>query len=234
MNYKSQERDPGKVKYWALAVLCLLREFPMHPYQMRVTVRERHKEERLGLKAGSMYHAIAWLENNQFIEPFETSRQGKRPERTVYRITAAGEKEMLRWLGELLATPAKEASSFSVALDHTIHLSPSGAAEQLEQRAARLSPRIAEMEQVLQTLAPRIGRVNVLEIEYELAMCRAELSWVQQLVGEMRSGTLTWNIEQILNYLRNAGRNRLPKQSEDGRPRLAPASQKKNKQHSNL
>ena len=47
--------------HWALAVLCLLRERHMHPYEMRRLMRERHKEERLRLKAGSLYHAIGWL-----------------------------------------------------------------------------------------------------------------------------------------------------------------------------
>src|SRR4030095_2870823 len=198
----------AKSKLWALAVLCLLRERPMHPYQMRVLMRERHKEDRLSLKAGSLYHAIGWLEKLQLVEAVPTTRQGKRPARTVYRLTKSGERELLNWLRELLSTPVREASSFAVALDHSVHLPPNEAAAQFESRAALLQPRLHEMEYILRTLAPTIGRVNLLEVEFEHAICQAELSWVRQTARELRSGSLAWNIEQILSYLRSASPNR--------------------------
>ena len=46
---------------WEIAVLALLREAPMHPYQMQRLLRHRHKDEILALKRGSLYHAIGRL-----------------------------------------------------------------------------------------------------------------------------------------------------------------------------
>jgi DNA-binding PadR family transcriptional regulator len=204
MSYRPRSPERNKTKHWALAVLCLLREREMHPYEMRRLLRERHKEERLLLKAGSLYHAIGWLEQESLIEPVQTSRQGKRPERTVYRIKPAGEERLLSWLRELLSTPIKEAASFAVALDHAIHLPPEGVAEQLEKRAGLLQPRIQELEYVLQLLGPKIGRVNLLEIEFECAMCKSELTWIRQVAMDLRSGGLTWDLAQVLRYLRSA------------------------------
>jgi DNA-binding PadR family transcriptional regulator len=175
----------------------------MHPYEMRRLLRERHKEERLLLKAGSLYHAIGWLEQESLVEAVQTSRQGKRPERTVYRIKPAGEERLLIWLQELLSTPAREVASFAVALDHAIHLPPEEVAEQLEKRVGLLQPRIQELEYVLQLLAPKVGRVNLLEIEFECALCKSELAWTQQVASDLRSGRLTWDLAQILSYLRN-------------------------------
>ena len=40
-----------------------------------------------------------------YIEPVETSREGRRPERTTYRITEAGKAELMDWLRELLSIP---------------------------------------------------------------------------------------------------------------------------------
>src|ERR671936_1214287 len=90
---------------WALAVLGLLREAPMHPYEMQRQLRMRHTDELLALKRGSLYHAIYQLQRDGLIEPVEVSREGRRPERTVYRITADGEDELINWLRELLAVP---------------------------------------------------------------------------------------------------------------------------------
>ena len=60
MNYMSFE--PG---IWEIAVLALLREAPMHPYQMQRLLHLRHKDEILALKRGSLYHAIRRLAENE-------------------------------------------------------------------------------------------------------------------------------------------------------------------------
>jgi DNA-binding PadR family transcriptional regulator len=198
----------GQRNHWALAVLALLREREMHPYEMRRLMRERNKEERLVLKAGSLYHAITWLERGSLIEAIRTERQGKRPERTTYRITKTGKGELLKWLKELIAIPLRESASFVVGLDHLVHLSPAEAAAQLEQRLKLLEPRLKEMDGVLQMLAPKIGRINLLEVEFEQALCQAEVSWLRQVVRDLRSGALAWDIELILRYLRAAAENR--------------------------
>ena len=51
----------------ALAVLVLLYERPMHPYEMAATLRERHKEDSIKLRYGSLYTVIALLVKVGFI-----------------------------------------------------------------------------------------------------------------------------------------------------------------------
>src|SRR5947209_14755192 len=93
---------------WELAVLALLREEPMHPYEMQRLLKERHEDEVLGLKRGSLYHAINRLMRSGLIEAVTTDREGRRPERTTYRLAANAEQEFLRWLRQRLATPQGE------------------------------------------------------------------------------------------------------------------------------
>lgn len=193
---------PSQRLHWTLAVLALLRERPMHPYEMRRLIRERHKEERLLIKPGSLYHAIAWLEKEKLIEARKKTRVGNRPERTVYRILKSGEKAFLAALQEMLAAPIRESSSFAVALDHTVHLQPNEVADCLDQRIQQLKKRLPPMDYVLKDLAPKIGRINLLEVEFERVQCQAELAWLQKLVAQLRSGQLAWNIQQILGWLR--------------------------------
>src|SRR5713101_6908579 len=71
----------------ALAVLALLFERPMHPYEMAATMKERHKEESIKLRYGSLYTVIDMLLARGLIAAKETLRDGKRPERTVYALT---------------------------------------------------------------------------------------------------------------------------------------------------
>ena len=83
MESRRLRRRPLARTLWSLAVLGLLREHPMHPYEIQRQLHLRHTDELLGLKRGSLYHAIRDLERAGLIEPIETSREGRWPERTV-------------------------------------------------------------------------------------------------------------------------------------------------------
>src|SRR5690242_10782628 len=100
----------------ALAVLALLFERPMHPYEMAATLKHRHKEESIKLRYGSLYAVIEALLKRQNIVAKETSRAGNRPERTVYALTPAGLDELRDWMRDLLRRPAKEFTQFEAAL----------------------------------------------------------------------------------------------------------------------
>src|SRR5262245_16656991 len=92
----------------ALAILNLLYERPMHPYEMQQHMRERGHDFVIKLKGGSLYSTIERLIEGGLIHPVETSREGRRPERTVYALTEVGQDELTVWLRELLARPIHE------------------------------------------------------------------------------------------------------------------------------
>ena len=72
----------------ALSILQLLDERPMHPYELAATMRERHQDEFIRLNFGSLYHTVDMLERNGWILPLEREKEGRRPERTVFRLSA--------------------------------------------------------------------------------------------------------------------------------------------------
>jgi DNA-binding PadR family transcriptional regulator len=183
----------------------------MHPYEMQRLIRQRHKDEFLDLKKGSLYHAIERLKKAGLIEEASTGREGRRPERTTYRITETGETELQDWLRSLLAQPAYEASAFIAAMSFVAHLSPEEVIDQLEIRTNQLDCGIVALGAILKNLVPKISRIPLLEAEYMLAMRRAELDWVRSLIAELRAGTLHWNTEHLLN-------------SAKGHPRACPGS----------
>jgi DNA-binding PadR family transcriptional regulator len=191
-------------QHWALAVLCLLRESAMHPYEMRRLLKQRHKDERLVLKPGSLYNAVDTLNQQGLIEEVETSRDGRRPHRTIYRITTAGKVRVVDWITTMVVEVRRDVSSFAVALDHLVHLTPAEAANVLDRRRAALKAAIAEMETVIATVTPRAGRINLIEVEHDLVLCRAQFDWLGRLVADMRAGRLDWDLAQILSAARRA------------------------------
>jgi DNA-binding PadR family transcriptional regulator len=173
----------------ALAVLALLFERPMHPYEMGVTLRHRHKEESIKLRYGSLYTVIDLLMRRGFITARETERDGKRPERTVYEITATGRDELQAWMTDLVAEPAKEYSQFEAALCLLPVLPPDQALVLLRQRLARLHAKIGEIEALHS--APQLADfppLFLIESEYRLALLKAEQHFVADVVKRIESG----------------------------------------------
>jgi DNA-binding PadR family transcriptional regulator len=169
----------------------------MHPYEMQRLIREWHKDEFLDLKRGSLYHAIERLRRAGWIVPIETSREGRRPERTVYRLTEEGERGVLQWLGQMLAKPVREPTQFFAALSFLPHVPPQSVRDRLRERVSLLEEEIAGLETVLKTMVPKIGRLVLVEVEYARAMRQAEREWVKSLLEDLQSGRLTWDPEVI-------------------------------------
>lgn len=197
MNYMATE-----LGIWEIAVLALLREAPMHPYEMQRLLRLRHKDEILALKRGSLYHAIGRLERDQFIAAKSTSRNGRRPERTTYAITATGRKEFARVLRHIVATPRRESSEFMAAMSFLVHLTPDEALPRLEERARHLEDEIGSLSAGIAAASKHVQRINLVESEYLIAMQKAELVWIRSLIGEISKGALTWDLKTILKDAR--------------------------------
>ncbi len=212
MNSSSQRRRrPRRGRtLWALAVLSLLRERDMHPYEMQRQMHIRHTDDLLGLKRGSLYHAINQLQRDGLIESIKTSRAGRWPERTVYRITVDGDEELVVWLRDLISTPVREPSQFTAALAHVVHLAPHDALQQLQMRAVNLAATTAALHAVEHGVGELVGRPAVLEVEYARALLEAELTWLNAVIDDLRLGRLSWDVDKIndqMNIITNEVEN---------------------------
>ncbi len=175
----------------AFAVLGSLSERPMHPYEISTTLRARGKDSSIKLNYGSLYSVVAALEKHGFIEAQETVRDGNRPERTVYRLTDAGQREFADWLTELIGSPSREYHPLEAGLSYMPGLHPDQVVELLEKRIAAVD---AEIEQITaaheQMTAMDFPRVFWVESEFRLALLKAESAYVHQLAEEIRTDAL--------------------------------------------
>ena len=176
----------------ALAVMALLYERPMHPYEMVSLMRERGKHESVRLRYSSLYSVVGALEREGLIVARETVREGRRPERTIYEITGAGRAEFLTWLRELLREPVKEYTQFAAGLSFLPGLPPEEAAELLEERVRRLEKETTEMRSRLDAAKEKydLPRLFLVESEHELMLRESELGWVRKIVDEIEAGAL--------------------------------------------
>jgi DNA-binding PadR family transcriptional regulator len=173
----------------ALAVLGTVIGQPMHPYEMATVIRERGKDRDMPIKWGSLYTVVQNLEKHGFLAVAESSRQGGRPERTVYRITDAGRAELVDWVRELVEVPEREQPRFEAGLSLIGVLGPDEAMRLLRERVTATEQQIAD-DRALLAASAAVPRIFLIEAEYDLAMREAELAWVRGLLGEFESGTL--------------------------------------------
>ncbi|MEV4759237.1 PadR family transcriptional regulator [Micromonospora sp. NPDC049559] len=173
----------------ALAVLSALAQRPMHPYEIATALRSWGKDQDMGLKWGSFYTVVRNMDKHGLIAAVESVREGRRPERTVYRITEAGREELSDWARELVSTPVPERSHFRAGLSVLAVLHPDEATRLLRQRLDLLERDVTTAREALGQHARQIPRLFLVESEYDLAIQEAEAAWIRSLLAEFTSGT---------------------------------------------
>jgi len=174
----------------ALAVLVLLFERPMHPYEMASTLKERRKEASIRINYGALYNVIERLLREKLIAVRETVKEGKLPEKTVYELTPAGEAEMTDWMRELVSSPVKEYPMFEAALSLLPALPPEEVIDLLEIRIGLLEKTIKEIgdeERACEEM--KLPRLFSLESEYFKALTLAEYKFTRDLLSDLKRDT---------------------------------------------
>ena len=173
----------------SLAVLALLFERPMHPYEISQTLRERHKHDSIKLNYGSLYAVVDALSERGYIEAGEIQRSGRRPERTVYTITDAGRAELRDWMRELVRAPVKEFTQFEAGLALAPVLPPDELIKLLRERLERLDRELDESRAGhAEALKSGVDPLFLIEDEYRDALRTAERTWVTDFLRRLEGG----------------------------------------------
>ncbi|MGE2871786.1 PadR family transcriptional regulator [Rhodococcus sp. 3.70] len=165
------------------------------------------------IKPGSLYHTVSRLEKQELLASIGTDREGNRPERTTYEITARGREALEHQLREMLAVPVREYPRLPLALAEMHNLSASTACQMLRIRLAHLDKTIAKFEADYEALkAAEKPRIFTVGADYAHALTVAEREWIGALVTDIESGEMPWLSQELLDRLAgSAGSSALPK-----------------------
>jgi DNA-binding PadR family transcriptional regulator len=180
----------------AIAVLSLLAREDMHPYQMRHVIRVREIDRVMKVTHGTLYSTVERLAEAGLIRPLETSREGRRPERTVYEITSPGRDQLLDALRVELMRVTPDYPRLATGLTFASLLEPQEVADLLGRRCIEVEGQLSAYQTALDaTLKQRtnpVARISLIEGEYLTALMRAERDWLASIVDDIREGLLTW------------------------------------------
>jgi DNA-binding PadR family transcriptional regulator len=169
-----------------LAVLAYLADGPNHPYEVGRLLRAHDDARSIKFNPGSLYTVFAQLANAGFVAELETTREGQRPERTVYALTDAGRAELDEWMRELVEAPKHEYPSFVAALSLITALPPTEVATLLARRGEALAQARDEIRARMDdALASGLDPVFLAEEDYRLALLDAESAYVARFIEQI-------------------------------------------------
>jgi len=176
-----------------VAALALLAEAPMHPYEMYQLLMARHEDRLVKVRPGTLYHAVGRLEADGLLEATGTDRDGRRPERTTYRITDDGKAALSQRLAGMLSEAVNEFPVFPHAIAEAHNLPADVVLELLDTRLKALEEQLAFLARGNEAvIAKGIERRYWVDLEYQQAMLRCEMDWIRGFQSELRSGELPW------------------------------------------
>ena len=177
----------------AVSVLALLAESPMHPYEAYGVLMQRRADRLVKVRPGSLYHTVERLARDGLVEATGTDREGGRPERTTYAITEDGLLAMERWVRETLANPGPEYPRFPVALAEAHNLPRSAVIELLQSYLNAVISDVVVGENAVEILKKKpLPEAHWVEVDYLLALRRAERDWIANTIHRLQTKELSW------------------------------------------
>lgn len=161
-----------------MAILGLLREGPMHGYELK------QRLVNLGfwrISFGSVYPALRRLDRSGWVEV--SGGTGRRKE---YQITADG-KEHFQQILEDEASEVENTTAFRVRLAFFRYMEPSVRIGFLERRKSVLRERIATARTSLRKTADRVDRYTQALMEHGVRAAEADVAWLDELIASERT-----------------------------------------------
>jgi DNA-binding PadR family transcriptional regulator len=167
-----------------LAILGLLKERPMHGYQL-----SRELSEQLGglwrVSYGSLYPTLRRLERDGAVEAAAPAASGGR-RKTVYRITSEGEALFLELLEEPTPDGQAEDTRFRIRLAFFRYLPPETRIRLMERRRAGLQERLDAIKTAARGPADEDDYQRAL-MEHGRAATEADIAWLNGLIQQERT-----------------------------------------------
>ncbi|HVX08484.1 PadR family transcriptional regulator [Humibacter sp.] len=176
-----------------IAILGLLLERPMHPYEMFQTFVARSEDRIVKVRPGSLYHTVERLDRDGLVRATGTEREGNRPERTTYEITDAGHDRMLERITEMLAEWKYEYPEFPLALAEAHNLPRDTVIRLLQKRVLMLRGQLELVGRAVDQVEDKnLDRKYWVEASYLRVLTQAETDWIESLIDELKNGTIDW------------------------------------------
>lgn len=167
-----------------LFVLGLVNQGDTHGYEIKATAKLWGVERWARIRDGSIYHALAKLEEEGLIQERAVEVSDNNRPRYVYAITPAGHEAFLSLLRETCRTAPTEARDIDIALAFLDHLPANERIILLQERHSRLIKARADLLEGFEDLRqyPNLHPWVPVGMHHSLARIEAEIDWNASLL----------------------------------------------------
>ncbi|SEU23978.1 PadR family transcriptional regulator [Paenibacillus sp. NFR01] len=173
-----------------LVILGLLLERNMHPYEIKLVMKERAMDQLIKLQMGSLYYAVDKLAEEGHIEALETISSSDRPDKTIYRITERGKALFEQLILQQLKKIDQIFHPLYVALAYSLYIDQSKLEKLLEERIRHSEHQVNFAYQVYEehiSVVPR-SVLHLMYGRYEHHL--TELNWLRRLHADVAARRL--------------------------------------------
>ncbi len=191
-------RCSSKLTPLGVIVLALLREGDMHPYEMIRLLRQRRDDRLVTIPNGTFYHTVARLEPAGLLAEVGVDRDGNRPERTTYALTAEGSTSSRSGCAaSCRASTGRPQFRVALAEAHNLRATrsidllaaPAGA----HRRRSGRSPRRARAYAGQRACPPSSSSTS----NATKRILAADLAWLDDLLRRLTSREIPWGWSEI-------------------------------------
>lgn len=165
-----------------LIVLGMLKKEPMGAYDIQKLVDYRHISQWVKISTPSIYKKVIQLEAKGLLKG-DTVREGKMPEKAVYSLTEAGEKEFERLMLEIAAKPINIFLDLNAVIVNLAHLSPENQHRCVAEIESNVKILKASLEENLQEKGnvSEIPPTGMAVLRQQLILAEAIETWITSL-----------------------------------------------------
>ena len=166
-------------------ILGMLAEGQKHGYEIKKRIRQA-LGEAADINFGSIYYGLKTLTGNGFVDHIRDEPGKGSPERSIYRITPKGRRELVKLLQRSLQQPDSPLHAVEIGL-HFMDILPAGKVREiLAERYSKLK-QIYESALVEEAPPDEPSWASYIR-EYRLYQLGAEVHWLKNLLPKLKKG----------------------------------------------
>ena len=165
-----------------LIVLGMLKKGALSAYDIQKLVEYRNISKWVKISTPSIYKKVIQLEEKGYISS-SIVKEGKMPEKAVYSLTEAGEKQLENLMLEIAAKPIQIFLDFNAVIVNLDALSPENQMKCLTDIEANVKTLKSYLEENLQAKEniPEIPQTGLAVLQQQFVLAQAIETWIESL-----------------------------------------------------
>ena len=163
-----------------LIVLGMVKKEPLSAYEIQKLVEYRNISKWVKISTPSIYKKVIQLEEKGYVSS-RIVREGKMPEKAVYSLTEAGERQMEKLMLEIAAKPIQIFLDFNAVIVNLDALSPEKQEKCLADIEANVKTLKAYLEENIRAKEnlPEIPQAGMAVLQQQFILAQAIETWIE-------------------------------------------------------